>query len=128
MSEVALERMIAACRAFEGLPRDAAPIAARQVEATVKATAAAGTSPDGEAWAPRKKGGGRPMTGAAGAVSAAAVGTVVLIKLVGAYVFHHFGVRGAEARPVIPRGSMPDKLGNAVRLGFVEVWKQKVAK
>lgn len=119
--------MIATLRALPGLAKDAAPVAAKQVEAAIKATAAAGTSPDGEPWAPRKAG-GRAMANAAGAVSVSVNGTVLLIKLTGSEVFHHFGVRGAPPRQVIPQGSMPKELGNAVRLGFVEVWKTKVTR
>jgi len=47
-----------------------------------------------------------------------------LVVLRGAEVFHHFGVRGAPPRPIIPRGSMPKNIGDAVRLGFVAVWKK----
>lgn len=127
--EVALDKMIATARyvAGGGFARDGMQAAARTVEGAVRGTAAAGTSPEGEPWAATKKG-GRAMAHAAAAVSVVVVGTVLLLKLAGAEVFHHFGVRGAPARPVIPRGSMPDRLGNAVRLGFVEVWKTKVRK
>jgi hypothetical protein len=125
MSDAALERMIVTLRALPGLAKDAAPEAARKAEAAIKATASAGTSPDGVAWAPTKKG-QRAMPNAAGAVSTAVTSTVILIKLAGAEVFHHFGVRGAPARPIIPQGSMPAELGNAVRLGFVEIWKKLV--
>lgn len=126
--DAALDRMIASARyAAEGFTRDGMQAAAAKVGEAIRATASAGVSPDGEAWAPTKTG-DRAMKGAAGHVSVSISGTVVVIKLEGPDVFHHFGVRGAPARPVIPRGSMPARLGDAVRLGFVEVWKSKVAK
>lgn len=122
-----LDGMIAACRAAKRLAVDAAPEVARNVEASLKASAAAGTSPAGEPWAPRKRDGGRAMAGASSAVSARSIGSVVLIKLTGPEVFHHFGSPPSKApRQVIPMGSMPAKLGNAVRLGFVTPWRKGV--
>lgn len=127
MSEAALAKMIAATRyvASGDFARDGLQEAAKQVEATIKASAAAGTTPDGEPWAP-KKDGGRAMAGAAGAVSVSTSGSVIQVQLNGPEVFHHFGVRGAPSRQVIPRGSMPSRIGDAVRLGFVTPWKSKV--
>ena len=122
-----LDAMIASCRAAGRLATDAAPEVARNVESSLKATAAAGTTPDGTAWASRKRDGGRAMADADKAVSARAIGTVILIKLTGPEVFHHYGSPpGKPPRQVIPVGSMPAKLGNAVRLGFVTPWRKGV--
>ncbi|WP_437958589.1 hypothetical protein WME76_02265 [Sorangium sp. So ce119] len=115
-----LERMIQACRDLARLPEDAAPIAAQKVQEELRRTASAGQAPDGTPWAPRKKDGGRAMLNAAKAITAKAIGTVILVTLYGPEVFHHFGAQGKPARHVIPRGSLPAKLGNAIRLGFVE--------
>ncbi|WP_437623383.1 hypothetical protein [Sorangium sp. So ce1151] len=115
-----LERMIAACKELERLPEHAAPIAARKVHEQLQRTANAGQTPDGTPWALRKKDGGRAMVNAAKAIAVRAIGTVILITLTGPEVFHHFGAQGKEPRRVIPQGSLPAKLGNAIRLGFVE--------
>jgi hypothetical protein len=122
----ALDRMIASCRAVEQLPREAAPIVAQNVEAALRATAAAGQAPDGTPWERTKKDGALALKGAAAAIAGKALGTVVLITLTGHYVFHHFGAQGKPRRQVIPQGSMPAKLGNAVRLGFVQPWRELV--
>ncbi|WP_437647860.1 hypothetical protein [Sorangium sp. So ce362] len=116
----ALERMISACQELARLPERAAPLAAQKVGEELRRTASAGQAPDGTPWAPRKADGGRAMANAAKAITVKAIGTVILITLHGPEVFHHFGAQGKPARPVIPRGSLPSKLGNAIRLGFVE--------
>ena len=99
----------------------AAPVIGDALLGMIQATAAAGTSPDGQAWAPRKKDGGRAMAGAASALSVVVVDNVILIKLTGPEVFHHFGAGRKPARHVIPTGGMPDRLGNAIRKGLVDM-------
>jgi hypothetical protein len=120
----ALDRMIATARSMATLAKDAAPIAARHVEAQLKATASAGAAPDGTKWPDTKKG-ERALKNAAEAIRVQAVGTVILIVLTGYHVYHHFGA-GVPRRPIIPQGSMPRRLGDAVRLGFVQPWKERV--
>jgi hypothetical protein len=100
-----LEAMIGSLRRMDKLDERAAQLAAPLVEAAIKATASAGTSPDGKAWAPTKAG-GRAMPGAAKAVSAKALGNVVRVTLAGKEVFWHYGQRGAPPRPVIPLGGV----------------------
>src|SRR5262245_22280651 len=79
----ALDQMIATARSMATLAQDAAPIAARYVEAQLKATASAGQAPDGTPWVEKKKGGGRALQHAAEAIRVQAMGTVVLIILTG---------------------------------------------
>jgi hypothetical protein len=127
MSDAALQSIIGRIRAAAAIGRSATTEIAREVNAELKESAAAGTTPDGTPWAPRKDG-GRAMANAADAVAAAAVGEgEVLVVLRGAEVFHHFGVRGAEPRSVIPTGgNLPATLGEAVRRGAATVWKREV--
>jgi len=120
----ALDRMIATARSMATLAQDAAPIAARYVESSLRATASAGQGPDGTPWS-EKKDGGQALKNAAAAISVKAIGTVILIVLRGHHVYHHFGA-GVPRRPIIPQGSMPWKIGNAVRLGFVQPWRKRV--
>lgn len=101
-----LEEMTAALRGLDELGRRTAAIAAPLLEEKLKATAAAGVSPEGKPWAPRKDG-GRPMAHAAARVSVRSFGTVVRVVLEGPEVWHHFGARGATRRPVIPDGGGP---------------------
>ena len=102
-----LEEMIAAQRMMgRRLAERTAEIAAPLLEARLKASAAAGTSPDGQPWAARKDG-GRAMANAAKAISVKAIGDVVRVTLDGPEVFWHYGARGAPRRPVIPDGGGP---------------------
>jgi hypothetical protein len=118
-----LDRMIAMARSMATLAQDAAPIAARYVETSLRTTAAAGQAPDGTPWS-MKKDGGHALKNAAAAISVKAVGTVLLVILRGHHVYHHFGA-GVPRRQIIPQGSMPAKLGNAIRLGFAQPWKER---
>lgn len=120
----ALDRMIASLRSMATLAKDAAPIAARHVEGQLRSTAGGGQDPDGKPW-PKTQDGGRALKNAAGAISARAIGTVILILLKGHHIFHHFGV-GIPRRQIIPQGSVPKRLGDAIRLGFVQPWKERV--
>lgn len=122
----ALDRMIASARALAILHKDGLPAAAREVERQLKMTASAGQSPAGVTWV-TKKDGGRALVNAAAAISTIAIGTSIVIILTGKEVFHHFGA-GVPLRQVIPVGSIPAKLGNAIRLGFVEPFRQLVKK
>jgi len=111
-----LEEMIASLRSLDELPTRTAELAAPALERALKATAAAGTSPDGQAWA-AKKTGGRAMTNAAKAISVKALGPVVRVTLDGPEVFHHFGKGSSEVRrPVIPDGGagIPDVVGKVL--------------
>lgn len=101
-------------RRLETLPADAAKLAAPLVERALKATASAGTTPDGQAW-PAKKDGGAPLVHAADAIKTEAVGTVVRTTLTGPTVFHHFGA-GSPRRQVIPDpGSIPAGVERALK-------------
>ncbi len=97
----ALDRQIARLRALRDANRRAAAIAAPLLLAENKRTAAAGTSAEGTPWPP-KKGGGRALPEAAGAISVELRGTVVNLVLRGPYVLHHYGTGHAPRRPILP--------------------------
>lgn len=97
------------------------------VEAAVKASAAAGTTPDGQPWAVRKDG-GRALVNAAAAIAVKSYPGVLRIILTGVEVFAHFG-KGARqvARKIIPdTGTMPkaiaDAIGQATDEAFARVF------
>lgn len=122
-----IEEMIASLERLEELPKRTAEIAAEKLDARVKATAAAGTSPDGKAWAPKKKG-GRAMANAAAHIATRAYGHIVRMTLTGPDVFHQFSQKkGEPAREVIPGagGAMPavvaDVLEEATAQAFDEL-------
>ena len=98
--------------------------AAAEVQKQLRATASAGQSPDGKPWAPTKDG-RQPMKNAAAAITARAAGRNVIVELTGAEVFHHHGVRGAPARPVIPTDRIGETLGQAIRRGVVKPFRKR---
>lgn len=99
------------------------------VEASWKAELGAGRDPEtGKDWAPRKLDGARPMKAAASRAVAKVTGTSLTLIVTGPDAIHHYGVRGAEPRHVVPTGStVPMKIGNAIRLGLMPVWKKRLA-
>ena len=95
-------------------------------------TLAASCAPDGTPWAPRetpRKGGGVDvLTNARSAVKVGAIGSTIIIRLVGReYVLHHLGfARGRVRRQIIPRGQLPAKwrkaVGQVLSDKFVATW------
>lgn len=114
--DAALQAFIARVRALGTLPAQAAAIAAPLVEEEARATADAGTAPDGKAWA-EKKGGGRALANAAGALTARAVGVAVVLTLKGAFVLHNLGKGHAPKRQILPDGGagLPANIARALR-------------
>lgn len=120
----ALDRMIATVRAI-GTGPEYAQAAARSVETWLRTQLAAGVDPNtGSAWKPTEEG-KRALKSAASQPVVRLAGSAVVISLRGRYVFQHFGTRGNKGRGVIPQGSMPAQLGNAIRLGMIEPFKAK---
>jgi hypothetical protein len=101
--DAALAAFIDRVRALGKLPETAAKVAAPLVLEAAKETAAAGTDPDGTAWAPRKDG-GRALVNAAEALSVETVGTVVVLRLTGPEVIHNYGNTRVPRRRILPDG------------------------
>jgi hypothetical protein len=117
--------MIATFRGLSAIDRRAAELAAPRLEDAIQRTASAGTTPEGEAWAPTKKG-GRAMANAAAHVTAKAYGSTVRVKLDTVDVFHHFGRGASEVRRrVIPDpGTRPRVVDEAVRAAMAEAFAE----
>lgn len=81
----------------------------------------AGKSPTGSLWQRRKEDGGLPLKGAADALEVRVLHKYsVAFVIRGRYVFHHKGAQLKPVRQQIPEdSSVPDKLGDAIRLGFI---------
>ncbi len=114
--------MIASLRALESAQW--APAAAPQIEAFLRQQADAGRTPEGEPW-PKRQAGGKALRGAAGALEVRVSGEAVIARISGRYAFHHFGAQGKPERRQLPLGRMPKELGNAIRLGLVDVFRAK---
>lgn len=119
-----LDAMIAKARAL-GAPdvgERVAAAAAPLVDHAVKRTAAAGETPLGKSWKP-KKDGGRPLVAAAAAIATRALERLVVVTLSGPTVWHHKGARGMPRRQVIPDGaSVPRAVYVAALEGARRVW------
>jgi streptogramin lyase len=111
-----LDAMIARINRIPDLGKIAAPDVARAIEQDLQRTVAAGTTPDGQAWAAKKKGSGQPLANATKALHVAAIGTLIYVRLTGAEALHHLGrVTGKVKRQIIPTGAIPPAMGNAIR-------------
>lgn len=115
----AIDEWIANIRSLPEMLNAAAPQIGQAILAEFQRTAAAGTTPEGEPWAPTKKG-GRALKNAAESMSLVVSDNVIIIKITDHHVFHQFGA-GVVARRIIPSGGLPDRLGNAIRLGIVDM-------
>lgn len=106
MSEDRLIAMIAKLRAFgsnalEAAAREAAPL----VEAAIKETAAAGTTPQGDKWHDRKDG-QRAMPNAADSITATPRGKKIVVKTTRGYAINN-NLKEGRRRQVIPSRKDP---------------------
>lgn len=124
-----LDSWIRNLRSAKGLMKAAAQELAPVVEQKLKATISAGKTPLGTPW-PAKNDGSRTLVNASDALSVETTGTVILIKLTGHYVLHHFGMaRGHVRRQMIPYSSGDLALfSNAIRVGLVDIGKKWMAR
>ncbi len=96
-------------RTIEGAADDVAAFIKRELSASI----AAGTTPTGEAWQPRKADGGKPLANALHALQVTVVeGSIVFVHLDGPEARHHRGwVRGGVQRQIIPTELPPQWVG-----------------
>lgn len=90
-----LNDFIAGVERLGEMNRLVAEEAEKVVLAAARATAAAGQSPSGDAWAERKEG-GKALKGAAEALSSSVDGNRVEIRLGPPWVFHNYGAGGSS--------------------------------
>lgn len=123
---MSIEAMLETLRRLARLPADAAKAAAPLVEKAARSTAAAGTSPEGETWKPKKDGGGKVLANAPAAVSAVAIDNSVQVILKGHHVFHHYGTKRDPKRPIIPEKDevLPAPMADAVKRAAEDAFKR----
>jgi hypothetical protein len=110
-----LDRMIEQLRSVPRLVEDALPAAAKECHRLIGENIAAQRGPDGEPW-PKSKLGDRVLVGALKAVTAAVIGNVILIKLVGPEARHHLGIaKGHVVRRILPTRRKPQPMTEAIR-------------
>jgi hypothetical protein len=122
-----LDAMIERVKSLGELPETIAAAAAPLVEDAVRKTASAGTTPDGEAWAPRKADGSPALRNAAQAVHASARGTLVVLEL-GATSTGSAKVQAIQnaQRPILPRSGsdLPATVLGAVQKAATSSWSK----
>lgn len=103
-------------RSLPAMAERAAPAIASAVERELRASIAAGTSPEGVAWAPTKDG-RRALVHAGVALIVSHVGgQAIVAKVTGVEAMHSNGwVRGGIARPMLPKaGTIPAPVASAI--------------
>lgn len=102
--DVDMRNMVEMLKKLGSLPEEAARIGAPLVEAEAKKMAAAGIDPtSGEAWPPLKEGKKRPLSHAADALRAKALGAIIQLSLAFPYFLHDYGKGHAPLRRILPR-------------------------
>ena len=107
--------MIARLRGIPDLVKSVLPEVAAECHAVIAENVAAQVGPDGTPWTPGAK--GEPvLKNAAAAVTAKAIGNVVLLRVDGPEARHHLGIaRGRIKRPIIPTGKIPQAMTEAIK-------------
>ncbi len=110
----ALNQMIARLKGIPDLVKSVLPECAAECHAVIAENVAAQVGPDGEPWPPGKD--GRPvLANAAAAVTAQAIGTVILLRVSGPEARHHLGIgKGRVQRRIIPTRKVPQAMTKAL--------------
>jgi len=120
----ALDNLIAKIRGARDFLVRAAPAAAAAMGDALRATASAGQTPEGQAWAPKKKGGGKALAGAAAAIKIRAVGTVLIASIGMPEAIHNAGKRNTPARKILPT-ELPPIVADAIKQSLIETWESE---
>lgn len=126
------DAFIAALRLMQGSALEEA--IAKEAEVTlqdaVMQTLVAGETPDGQPWAPKRRGGGRAYAAAGSTLKTKADGAYVRMTLTGPDVYGHFGRTGKQvARRMLPDAGagMPKEVAAALDLAATRA-VEKMAK
>lgn len=124
----ALDTLIAKVKKLGLFPETVARRVAPLILAEAKRTAAAGTSPDGKPWEPRKADGGRALANAADHLSVRVEGSRVTLVLRGPDVLHNAGTARAVRRQILPDSGagIPKNMLRALERAGVELFQEIV--
>jgi hypothetical protein len=101
-----------------------AEVAAPLVDAAIKRTAAAGTTPDGNPWAPTKDG-KRPLENVVSQITTSAAGPTITTTLTGPAAFHSKGLGHSPRRQVLPdTGNVPPAVEDALNQAAKQVFEE----
>jgi hypothetical protein len=130
-----LDRLITQLEGFDKVGVAIAKDALPGVERVVRATADAGTTPDGQAWAP-KKSGGKALANASSAISVVVSGlthAVITLVLRHPYVFHQRSQnrsvkKGLPRRAILPEAhkDLPSAIVDEVHAAAVRIVGRKM--
>ncbi len=110
-----LDKMIAQLRAIPDLVEKVLPEVAAECHKVIAENVAAQRGPDGTPW-PKGKDGHPVLVNAADAVTASAIGNVILIRVSGPEARHHLGIaKGKVKREIIPTRKIPKPMVEAMK-------------
>jgi hypothetical protein len=118
-----LDRMQAILQNWANLSaRDVAP----EVDSFMRGQLAKHQTPEGDPWQENQK--GEPaLPGADAAYTQRVSGNAIVMEIGGGekskFAFAHFGAKGDPVRRQLPKGTMPARLGDAIRAGLVKWFK-----
>jgi len=122
-----LAQWINQLRAANGITKDAAQALVPVVRAEIAKAIQEGRSVDGEKW-PLTAKGTVALRNAMQHITVRAIENVIVVTLTGHHVFHHFGTSRDPRRPILPTKGLPQKLGQAIARGLVdmgEAWMKR---
>lgn len=90
------------------------------IQGALAEAASSNKSVSGEAWRPTKDG-TKPLAGVMSAITVKAIDNVILVSLTGYHVFHELGTGRTPRRSLLPHGGRPDRIGNMIRLGYLQM-------
>ncbi len=114
---------------LRALPRamlyEAGPSVADAIHVALNVTANAGQTPDGIAWPTRKHDHGRALEHAAEQIRVGAIGTKILIRVLGVEARHHRGiVKGGVARRIILYNGITLKVAVAINRALTKAFRE----
>jgi hypothetical protein len=115
-----VDEWIKGLRSLPNMVKQSPAVLVPIVKAECDATIAAGKSLDGEQWSANVRG-EQALRQDQKDLTVEASGNVLWIRIRKGLVFSQFGTHRQKARRILPAGGLPTKLGNAIRLGVIDM-------
>ena len=120
-----LDALIRKYRGARAFLAEAAPAAAEAMGNVIRKSIAAGTTPEGEPWAPRKKDGGRALVNAAAKLNIGAVGTKLIARITFPDSLHNRGIPpNTPQRRILPESVTPE-IAEAISDALEGGWRSR---
>lgn len=118
-----LDQWIARLRDSGSLMSAAGDVVAEKLEEIITENIANGVDPSGSPWRETIDG-SKPLSNAASALTTRVIGDYVVATISGVEAYHHHGTSRTPRRAMLPQGGLPDRFGNAIRLGLVQMSRE----